>query len=174
MDAQKKKMIFLFSLICVVVVAAVVVAVGQLTGSFQIFKTETTTTSSSSVISSSNSSSGNESTPPTTEIGGAESATYSSDTNIQAKSDDHYIELAKAHSVKITKETYEQTLIKENQEGGLSYQEVVAIIGGEGVRVDSNQENCEIYMWTTADNTGYAKMIFEDGKLTGRSQWGLK
>ncbi len=172
MDAQKKKMIFLFSVISVLVVAIVIIVIGQLTGSFQIIKTEITTSSSSVVTSSTPSSSKNDT--PTTEIGGAESAIYSSDTNIQAKSDDFYIDLAKAHPVKITKEAYERTLIKENQEGGLSYNDVVAIIGGDGVKVDSNQENCEIYMWTTADNTGYAKLIFEDGKLTGRSQWGLK
>lgn len=168
---KKKKMIFVISIAGVVVIAAIILAIGQLTGKFPIIRTNKSNNSSvSSNIGGSDSDKNSDENNSS-----ADSSNYNSSGGYQAKHDDiYYIELAKSNPVKITKAQYDQTQIIENSDTTLTYEQVCAIVGGEGTPMETENQSIKSYMWTSEDGNGYAKFVFEGGKLVSRAQIGLK
>ncbi len=168
---KKKKMIFVISIVGVIVIAAIILAIGQLTGKFPIISAhksnDSSVSSNASGSDSDKSSDGNGS--------GVDASNYNSSGGYQAKHDDsYYIELAKSNPVKITKAQYDQTQIIENSDTTLTYDQVCAIVGGEGTLMETENQSIKSYMWTSEDGSGYAKFVFENEKLVSRAQIGLK
>ncbi len=173
--SDKKKMIFIFSVVAVVAVAIIVIVIGQITGAFPIIgKGKNGGNDSSSSSSSGGPGVVYENTDDTKNIGGTESRTYSPEESDQAKSDDYYIEQAQQNPIKMTLEVYEKINIPENAQNTVTYAEVRDMLGGDGVKMDTNDAATEIYMWASTDNKGYAKLTFKNGVIAGKSQWGLK
>lgn len=173
--SDKKKMIFIFSVVAVVAIAVIIIVIGQVTGAFPIIGKSKKNNNTSSDSSNSNGPGVvYEIDDNASNIAGTESQTYSSDKSDQAKSDDYYIELALLNPVKMPLSVYEQISIPENAQSTLTYADVCEMLGGEGVKMDTNDSNTMIFMWASTDNKGYAKLTFKNGIIAGKSQWGLK
>ncbi len=172
--SDKKKMIFIFSVVAVIAVAVIIIIIGQVTGAFPLIGKNSKNSASSASGKSGGPGVVYEKSDDTSNIAGTESATYSSEESDQAKSDDYYIEQAQQNPIKMTLEAYEKIDIPENAQNTITYEEVCKILGGVGVKMDTNDAATEIYMWASTDNKGYAKLIFKNGVIAGKSQWGLK
>ena len=71
----------------------------------------------------------------------------------------------------ITAEKYDQI------EEGMSYDDVIGIIGGEGALLSKSEiegMSAEIYAWYGEDGISNASITFSDGKVTAKAQAGLE
>ena len=168
---NKKNMIFAISVVGVVVIAAIIVAIGQLTGKLPIFRF-LNKDNNSSVSSSAD---GSSSDAQSSDASSADDDTSGPTVMYETVNDEsYYIEQAKTNPVKITKAKYDQTLIHENSDETLTYEQIRDIIGGEGTPVEMKNEAVKSYMWASEDGNGYAKFVFENDKLVSRAQIGLE
>ncbi|MGM0844025.1 MAG: hypothetical protein ACQEUT_03530 [Bacillota bacterium] len=67
------------------------------------------------------------------------------------------------------------TLEEFNQiEKGMSYEEVVSIIGAEGVQMGDGDGNNQVYVWDGEITDSFASVSFLQDKMTRKTQRGIK
>ena len=81
------------------------------------------------------------------------------------------IGISSGDDVKITLEQYDSI------ENGMSYEDVVSLIGGEGSLLSDSEiagSTSQIYMWEGSSLGSNANVTFSDGKVISKAQFGLE
>ncbi len=99
-------------------------------------------------------------------------ASSSGNVNNSAPENNHNKAVVEKNSPKISKSEFEAI------QTGMTYEEVVSIIGGEGElssQVDIAGYNTKMYMWEGEGSIGAnANVTFQNNSLTSKAQFGLK